>query len=184
MAGLIRYARAHPGAVSLGTTTAFNAAATEELSRLAAMQVTAVPYRGGGSMVVDLLAGRIGAGWASPQTAIAQMASGRIRILATAGETRSLLLPDVPTIIESGVPGFVSDAWFGLLGPAGLPPAIVARLHDAIVQAMRDPTVLARVHEFGTDGRIAGPDAFAARIRADDAKWAEAARSGLLPRVE
>jgi tripartite-type tricarboxylate transporter receptor subunit TctC len=92
-------------------------------------------------------------------------------------------LPQVPSIAESGVPGFESTSWFGLLGPAGLPPAAAGRIHDAIAEAIRDPATRARAIELGCDGVVEGPDAFAAIIRADDARWAAAAREGLLPQV-
>ena len=130
-------------------------------------------------MMLDVMAGTIHAGWTSPQSATPHLNSGRARILGISSRSRAVQLPDVPSIAES-VPGFESTSWFGLLGPAGLPPAIAQRIHDAIAQAIADPAVRARAIELGCDGVVEGPEAFAAIIRADDARWARAAREGLL----
>lgn len=177
--GLIAYAKANPGAVSIGSTTALGSVTAQEFGRAAGIEFTEVPYRGGGAMMLDVMAGTIHAGWTSPQSATPHLNSGRARILGISSRSRAVQLPDVPSIAES-VPGFESTSWFGLLGPAGLPPAIAQRIHDAIAQAIADPAVRARAIELGCDGVVEGPEAFAAIIRADDARWARAAREGLL----
>ena len=183
MPGLLAHARANPGAVSIGSTTALGSATAQEFGRAAGIAFTEVPYRGGGAMMLDIMAGTIDAGWTSPQSAMPHLGSGRVRILGISSRGRAVQLPQVPSIAESGVPGFESTSWFGLLGPAGLPPAAAGRIHDAIAEAIRDPATRARAIELGCDGVVEGPYAFAAIIRADDARWAAAAREGLLPQV-
>lgn len=183
MPGLLAHARVNPGAVSIGSTTALGSATAQEFGRAAGIAFTEVPYRGGGAMMLDIMAGTIDAGWTSPQSAMPHLGSGRVRILGISSRGRAVQLPQVPSIAESGVPGFESTSWFGLLGPAGLPPAAAGRIHDAIAEAIRDPATRARAIELGCDGVVEGPDAFAAIIRADDARWAAAAREGLLPQV-
>jgi len=183
MPGLLAHARANPGAVTIGSTTALGSFTAQEFGRAAGIAFTEVPYRGGGAMMLDVVSGTIDGGWTSPQSAMPHLSSGRVRILGISSRTRAVQLPDVPSIAES-VPGFESTSWFGLLGPAGLPPAIPQRIHGAIAQAMQDPAVRARAIELGCDGVVEGPEEFAAVIRADDAKWAKAAREGLLPQVK
>lgn len=180
MRGAIAHARAHPGRLTIGSTTALGSATAQDFARAAGLIVTEVPYRGGGQMMLDIVAGTVDTGFTSPQTATPHLSSGRMRILGISSRTRAVQLPDVPTIAESGVEGFESTSWFGLLGPAGLPLPVAQRIHDAIAAAMADPAIRARAIELGCDGVVEGPEAFAAIIREDDARWARAAREGLL----
>ena len=180
--GLLAYARANPGKLNFGTTTAFNSAALAELARLGNVQVEEVPYRGGGPMLNDMVAGHLFAGWSSPQTVVPHLASGRMRILGITSTRRSALLPDVPTIAEAGVPGYEFNAWTALLGPAGMPAPIVQRLHAAIAEACADPTVRSRLNALGADGEVAGPEELARVMREDDARWAAAAARGMVLR--
>lgn len=178
--GALAFARARPGDLTMGSTTALGSVTAQEFARAARIQVTEVPYRGGGQMMLDIVAGTIATGWTSPQTATPHLNSGRMRILGISSAERAIQLPTVPTIAEGGVPGFEATSWFGLLGPANLPAAIAQRIHDAIAGAMADPAVRARAIELGCDGKVEGPAEFAAIIRADDARWARAQREGLL----
>ena len=181
--GALAFARAQPGALTVGSTTALGSVTAQEFARAAGIRITEVPYRGGGQMMLDIVAGTIATGFTSPQSATPHLSSGRMRILGISSAERAIQLPEVPTIAESGVPGFESTSWFGLLGPANLPLPIAQRIHDAIAAAMADPAVRARAIELGCDGRVEGPAEFAAVIRADDARWERAQREGLLPRV-
>jgi tripartite-type tricarboxylate transporter receptor subunit TctC len=183
MRGLLAHARARPGDVTVGSTTALGSVTAQEFARASGIQITEVPYRGGGQMMLDIVAGTIATGFTSPQTATPHLSSGRMRILGISSVARAIQLPEVPTIAESGVPGFESTSWFGLLGPAGMPPAAAQRIHDAIAQVIQDPVLRARAIELGCDGVVEGPERFAEIIRADDARWARAAREGLLQPV-
>jgi tripartite-type tricarboxylate transporter receptor subunit TctC len=178
--GALAHARANPGALTVGSTTALGSVTAQDFARAAGISVTEVPYRGGGQMMLDIVAGTIDTGFTSPQSATPHLTSGRMRILGISSRQRAVQLPDVPTIAESGVEGFESTSWFGLLAPAGTPPAIAQRIHDAIEAAMRDPALRARAIELGCDGVVEGPEAFAAVMRADDARWAGAAAEGRL----
>jgi tripartite-type tricarboxylate transporter receptor subunit TctC len=180
--GLLAHARANPGKVNFGTTTAFNSAALAELARLGGVSIEEVPYRGGGPMLNDLVAGHLLAGFSSPQTVVPHLASGRMRILGITSTTRSSLLPGVPTIAEAGVPGYEFAAWTALLGPAGMPPALARRLHEAVAEACADPAVRARLNSLGADGEVAGPGRLAQVMAEDDVRWAAAAARGMVLR--
>ena len=106
----------------------------------------------------------------------------RLRALATSGAQRTILLPDVPTIAESGFPGFEASSWFGLLAPAGLPPSIVARLHGGTTGVLNSPDVKERLENGGFDLVASTPAEFAAYIKAEITKWAKVFRAtGLKP---
>lgn len=181
MRGALAYARANPGELTVGSTTALGSVTAQEFARAAKIRITEVPYRGGGQMTLDIMSGTVQTGFTSPQSATPHLKSGRMRILGISSAERAIQLPDVPTIAESGVAGFESTSWFGILGPANLPLPIAQRIHDAIEAAMRDPATRARAIELGCDGKVEGPAAFAAIIRGDDAKWQKAKSEGLLP---
>jgi len=181
MRGALAYARENPGAMTVGSTTALGSVTAQEFARAAGIRITEVPYRGGGQMTLDVMSGTLQTGFTSPQSATPHLRSGRMRILGISSAERAIQLPDVPTIAESGVDGFESTSWFGILGPANLPPQVAQRIHDAIASAMQDPAVRVRAIELGCDGKVEGPEAFAAIIRADDAKWQKARSEGLLP---
>jgi tripartite-type tricarboxylate transporter receptor subunit TctC len=182
MPGLLAHARANPGTVSVGSTTALGSVTAQEFARAAGVAVTEVPYRGGGAMMLDIMSGTIDTGFTSPQSAVPHLSSGRVRLLGISSRARAVQLPEVPAIAET-VPDFEATSWFGLLGPAGMPPAVAQRIHDAIAKAIADPAVRARAIELGCDGVVEGPQRFAAIVRADDARWAKAAQEGLLQPV-
>jgi len=183
IAALVERIRATPGGLAfassgVGSSNHF----AGELFRLrAGLEMTHVPYRGGGQMTLDIMSGTVQTGFTSPQSATPHLKSGRMRILGISSAERAIQLPEVPTIAESGVPGFESTSWFGILGPANLPLPIAQKIHDAIEAAMQDPATRARAIELGCDGKVEGPAAFAAIIRGDDAKWQKAKSEGLLP---
>jgi tripartite-type tricarboxylate transporter receptor subunit TctC len=182
LAGLIAHARSHPRGVSYGTSTAVNSYVGHVFARTLGAEMVEVPYRGGGPMMTDLIAGNLDLGWASPESALSQMNSGRLKILAITTRERLPLLGAVPTIAEAGFPEFDFAAWVGLYGPANLPPAIPVRLHAALEAAMAQPAIRGRIIEMGNYGVIEGPARFAERTRSDDARWSRAAQEGLLTR--
>jgi tripartite-type tricarboxylate transporter receptor subunit TctC len=181
--GALAHARSKPGDLTVGSTTALGSVTAQEFARAAGIRIAEVPYRGGGQMMLDVMAGTVATGFTSPQSATPHVGSGRMRILGISSAERAIQLPEVPTIAESGVAGFESTSWFGIIGPAQLPPRIAQRIHDAIAAAMQDPGIRARAIELGCDGRVEGPSEFAAIIASDDARWDRAQRQGLLPRL-
>lgn len=181
--GLITYARANPGRVSFGTSTALNSYVGNLFARQIRAEMTEVPYRGGGPMMTDMIAGHLNTGWASPESALSQMNSGSIRILGVTTKERLPLLANVPSISEADVPDFDFMGWVGLYGPANLPAHILARMNAALNVAIAQPAIHQRIVSMGNYGNVEGAVAFAARTRSDDARWSRAAQEGLLQRA-
>jgi tripartite-type tricarboxylate transporter receptor subunit TctC len=181
--GMVGYARANPRAVSYGTTTSTSSYAAAELARLAGVQMTEVPYKGSAPMMTDMMSGALHAGWSSPESAFAQIQSGKTRVIAQTGARRAEALSAVPTVAEMGFPGFEMLGWVGLYGPAGLPPQICNRIYSALTEAIAKPALHRRLVEMGNFGVIEGPAEFTRRTLEDDARLGRAAREGLLVRA-
>jgi tripartite-type tricarboxylate transporter receptor subunit TctC len=126
----------------------------------------------------DLLANQINLSFdSSVGTSLTNVASGRLKILAITGAKRSAVTPDVPTVAESGYPGFSAQGWFGLFGPANLPPKILETLNKAVTDALREPEVVARFEKLGVQPDPQTPTAFAKFLEAESAKWGDLAQS-------
>jgi tripartite-type tricarboxylate transporter receptor subunit TctC len=144
---LIRLARSQPGKIhyaSAGNGTAAHFAA-ELFNSAANVQLTHVPYKGLGGAMNDTLAGTVQVIFPSPLTALPQVRAGKLIALAVTTPVRSKALPELPTLQESGVPGYQFDSWYGLLAPRGTPEPIVARLHQGVTQALQSKDLLARL---------------------------------------
>ena len=183
-ADLVAAARANPRGIAFGTTDAAISYAGNLFTRLAGIEMQEISYRGAGPMMNDLIAGHLPTSWNSTVAALPHIQGGRIRALGVTTTTRSALLPDVPTLPEAGVAGYEFAGWYGMLGPANLPPAIATAMHAAIVQALQDPGVRERLVRGGADLGVLGPQDFEALRRAEDTRWAAAARDGLLRRSD
>jgi tripartite-type tricarboxylate transporter receptor subunit TctC len=176
---LIDLARANPGKLNFGSagigTTGHLGQAL--LTHVAKINVTHIPYRGAAPSVTDLIAGQIDGVVDNPPTVIAHVKAGTIIALAVAGRQRLALLPDVPAAAEAGLPGWEASSWFGVVAPAGTPPAIIKRLHVEIATAVRLPAVQRFTSESGA--RMVGntPDEFAGLIVDERGKWGEIVRS-------
>ncbi|MFC0385679.1 Bug family tripartite tricarboxylate transporter substrate binding protein [Muricoccus vinaceus] len=142
--------------------------------RRAGIEMQHIPYRGGGPAVQDLLGGRVAAYFGNPAEAVPQLAGGRLRVIATSGRARIAELPDVPTVTEQGVGGVLTETWNGIAAPAGTPPAIVARLAEALRPACADANFRAALGRLGVDPVCNTPADLAARIEADLPVWREA----------
>jgi tripartite-type tricarboxylate transporter receptor subunit TctC len=169
--------KAKPGEFNYGTTGvgAANHLVTELFSSKAGLTMIHVPYRGTALAVADLLAGQVTMVFADPVSALPHMQAGTLRALAVTSKERSSVAPEVPTVAESGYPGFDAIAWHGILAPAKTPPAIIAKLHDQIVAALKDPPtkVLLEAQAMATVGDT--PDHFAGFIKQDIAVWKKVA---------
>jgi tripartite-type tricarboxylate transporter receptor subunit TctC len=165
--------KAKPGEFNYGTTGvgAANHLVTELFSSKAGLKMTHVPYRGTALAVTDLLAGQVTMVFADPVSALPHMQSGALRALAVSSKERSSVAPDVPTIAESGYPGFDAIAWHGILAPANTPRPIVAKLHDQIVAALRDPATKALLEAQAMQTVGDTPEEFSAFIKQDIAVW-------------
>jgi tripartite-type tricarboxylate transporter receptor subunit TctC len=132
-----------------------------------------VAYKGGAQAQTDVIAGQVQMMFNVLPSALPQIQSGALRALAVTGKVRSDSLPNVPTMIEAGVPGYTALTWNGLLAPAGTPPEIVAKLNDAIVKAMRSPAMKEALAKIGQDAAWSTPEEFAAFLREETAKWSK-----------
>jgi tripartite-type tricarboxylate transporter receptor subunit TctC len=150
IADVISYAKANPGKLAYGTSGVGSPhhLAGELLRQKAGIDITHIPYKGGGAAVNDLLGGHIGAAFLSLSAVVPHMNTGRIRMIAVVEKTRYAGLPDMPTIGET-VPGFEMSSWVGVFAPAGTPPAIVAKLHEAMAKVLTSDSVKAKLANLG-----------------------------------
>ena len=172
---LVALAKARPGAIDYGAGGSGNAThiAAARVESLAGVKLNHVPYRGVGPAIAAILSGEIQQLFASSVAVQPDIKSGRIRVLATTGEKRIGQLPDVPTVQEAGVPGYVEGNWQAVLVPAKTPQPIVARLHQELVRAIKLPDVTAQIQLVGADVIASTPEQTAALIRTDLKKYAE-----------
>ena len=145
--------------------------AIELLAKEAKVSFQHVPYRGSAPAATDLVGKRLDFMMDPPAALIEFVRAGTLRALAVTGDRRFFALPDVPTITEAAVPGYIVTGWQGLLAPAGLPAPIVDRLNAEVVGILREPTVIERLHALGNEPRPSTPQEFNARMQADIAKW-------------
>ncbi len=176
---LIALAKSHPEQLTYASFGVGSSAhlGMELLSMLAGVKMIHVPYKGSVPMVTDLVAGHVMLSLDSVQSLMPVLRDGRVRAIGIAAAKRSPAAPDIPTIIESGLPGFEVGSWYGLLAPAGTPPEIIKRLHAEVVRALASSEVRERFQSFGSEPLGNSPDEFAAQIRSDIAKWAKVAKS-------
>jgi tripartite-type tricarboxylate transporter receptor subunit TctC len=170
-------AKSKPGALNYGTTGvgAANHLVTELFDSKAGIKMTHIPYRGTALAVNDLLAGQVQVVFADPISALPQVTSGALIALAVTSRDRSPVAPSVPTMSESGYPGFDAVGWHGILAPAKTPPAIIARLHAEILEALKDPETRDLLDSQAMQIVGSSPEAFAGFIKQDIAIWKEVA---------
>ena len=178
MKELIAYAKANPAKLSYASTgnASLGHLATALLGNITGMPMTHVPYKGVGAAITDLLSGQVQISFLSGGSLYSQIRSQKLRALAVASTARSKASPDLPTMNEAGVPGFVVTQWHGLLAPRGVPRPIVERLHREMVKAMQKPEVAARLAQDGTEAVASSPQQFAAFLQAEREQWAKAAK--------
>ena len=136
-----------------------------------------VPYRTTPPALTDLVAGRIDCMVVDVSASLGQVQAGQMRVLGVTGRERSALVPDVPTLHEEGLPGFDVVAWAGVLGPAGLPPEIVASVNAAFRQGWDRPETVRRLADIGFEAKTSTPEIFAAFIRDEIARWGRMAHA-------
>jgi len=175
---LIALARVKPGAIAWGTSAigSIGHMSGELLNRLAKVQMTHVPYKGGGQAVIDVLAGQIPMVIIGMTAVTPHVRSGRLRPIATTGAKRSFAFPDVPTVAEQGFPGFAADAWYGLLTTAGTPRPIVDKLYAEVIRIMKLPESKERMANVGFEIVASTPAEFAQLIRDEIPKWTKVVR--------
>jgi tripartite-type tricarboxylate transporter receptor subunit TctC len=180
---LIAYAKSNPGKLNYASSGvgSLQHLATEFLGAIEGVQFTHVPYKGVGAALPDLVSGRIQMTMSSITSMIPHIRAKRLRPLAVTGTGRAPVLPEVPTMIEAGVKGFVVTQWIGAIAPAGAPPRVIARLQQEIANALKQPDVVARLARDGTDPIGSSPKAFATFMRDESAKWLKVARQAGIP---
>ena len=137
----------------------------------AKLDIVNVPYRGGGPALADLLGGQVDALFATLPSAMAQIKAGKLRALAVTGNTRSAVLPEVPTIKELGLAGVVVTTWNGVLAPAKMPPRLAKQIHDAIVHVAEELSFKEKMLAVGVEPAILASPEFSARIKSEYEKW-------------
>lgn len=184
VADLVAAAKAAPGRLSYGSSGSGGSPhMTMEMFKLRTQtDITHVPFRGAGPMLVEAIAGRLDSGCDNMPSCIGHIREGRLRALAVTSDVRASALPDVPTLAEAGVRDFEATAWFGVQAPARVPRPVIERLGAEIDAIVREPSYIARIAELGgsppglTPQGGSTPAAFEAYIRSEIAKWAEVVR--------
>ena len=172
---LIALAKSKPGLLNYGSSGAGTSVhlSGELFDTLAGVKMVHVPYKGATEALTALLGGQLDLMFASLSSATPLIKSGRLRAFAVTGERRSPSMPELPTMIEAGVPGFVAVAWYGLVGPAGLQPNVVTTLNSAALSALGTQEVKDRLFASGVEVHTSTPDEFARLINAEIRKWAK-----------
>src|SRR4051794_33460674 len=175
---LIAYAKANPGKLSNASSSNGSPGhvSGELFKYLTGSEIVHVPYKGGAPAIADLIAGNVELMFESTNSIAPHVRAGRVRALAVTGLKRSISLPEVPTLVEAGVPGYEVNAWSGVIAPAGLPRPILDKLNKAINAAIVAPGTQQRFEQLGSEGGGGTPEEFAELIRRDSAKWADVVR--------
>lgn len=175
---LIATARAKPGKLTFASAGPGNTShlSVEYLKSQLGLDMIHVPYKGSGPAIVGLLGGEVDFMFDSLSSSLPQIKAGKFRALAMASARRSRILPEVPTVAESGVPGFDVSVWYSVLAAAGTPAPIVQRLHAEIVRAMKAPEAKEKIEGFGYDIVGSTPAEADAFIRAEITRWAKVVR--------
>jgi tripartite-type tricarboxylate transporter receptor subunit TctC len=178
VAELIAYIKARPGGLNYGSSGVGGGAhlAGEIFKTAAGVQLTHIPYKGAAPAMADLLGGQVTMVFDPIPTSIAQVRAGRIKALAITSAKRSALMTELPTVAESGLPGFEVSAWFGLYGPAAMPKDIVTKLNAEVNRVLQLPEVKEKFAGLGAESMIMNTDQFALHLRAEIAKFAKAIR--------
>jgi len=169
----VKLAREKPGTITYGSSGIGGAGhlSGELLKDAAKIDIVHVPYKGGGPAMQGLLGGQIHAYFAAPASVVGHLKAGRVRALATTGSKRAQLLPDVPTIAESGYPGYEAMNWYAYVAPAKTPKGIIDRLNREIVKALTAPDVVALLHKQGLEPSSSSPEELGRYIKSEYETW-------------
>jgi tripartite-type tricarboxylate transporter receptor subunit TctC len=176
---LITYAKANPGKLNFASTGPASLAhlSGELFALTTGTKMVHVPYKGVGAALTDMLSGQIQLSFLSGGSVYSQVRTKRLKALAIASTTRAKMAPELPTMIEAGVPGFVVTQWHGMLAPHGTPPAVIDRLYKEIVKAVQRPEVISRLALDGTEGVASSPKEFAVHLKRERDQWAKVAKA-------
>jgi tripartite-type tricarboxylate transporter receptor subunit TctC len=170
---LIALAKAQPGKINFGSSGngSTNHLAGELLKGLAKIDIVHVPYRGAAPAMNDLIAGHIPVMFDNMPAMKPQVAGGKVRALAVAGAARSKLFPELPTMMEAGVPGFEASAWFGLVAPAATPADVMKTITDSVDKALKNADMAKKFADLGAEPGTVTGDAFGTFLKAEADKW-------------
>ncbi|MEI6839300.1 MAG: tripartite tricarboxylate transporter substrate binding protein [Alcaligenaceae bacterium] len=172
---LVAWGKANPGKLTFGSSGSGTTLhlSGELFKQMTGVEMTHIPYKGSAPAVSDLIGGQISMLFDNMPTVLPQVKSGNLKGLATTAATRNRELPDIPTVSESGLTGFLVMSWFGLLAPAGTPADIIQKLNQAVVEIIKTPDVQTRILAIGSEPSPESTAEFAAFIQAETTKWAE-----------
>ncbi len=176
---LIALAKARPGTINFGSTSHGGSPhmSGELFKTLAGIDIVHVPYKGGSPMLIDLMGGQISIGFDNLPSSMAYIRAGKLRALAVTTTTRWPGAPEIPTMIEAGVPGYDVSAWFGLLAPAGTPEPVIDELSRHLMAVLRMPELQKQFYELGAQPVGDTPAEFARFIAEEGVKWTKVART-------
>lgn len=176
---LIAYAKANPSKLNFASTGNGSLAhlAGELFALSTGTKIVHIPYKGVGAALTDLLSGQVQMSFLSGGSVYSQVRSQKLRALAIASTTRAKMAPELPTMIESGVPGYAVTQWHGLLAPRGTPRAVIERLHQETVKAVQRPEVTSRLALDGTEGLASSAQQFAAHLKSEHQQWAKVVKA-------
>ena len=175
---LLALARARPGQLNFGANTGSpNHLAIELLNVMGKVKMQHIPYKGAGPVVIDTVAGHLHLSSLGLPSAMSMVQAGKLRAIAVTGTVRSPALPDVPTVQESGVPGYDVTSWYGVFAPAQTPAAIINKLHSELTASLKAPDVLERLTTLGAEPSGKGPADFGALVRSEIKKWAHVVKT-------
>jgi tripartite-type tricarboxylate transporter receptor subunit TctC len=176
---LIALARAKPGQLNYASAGTGNAThlAGELFNSLARVNLVHVPYKGSGPGMVDVMGGQVQIMFPNLTAALPQVKSGKLRALAVTGQKRTPVAPDLPTVIEAGIPGYVVTSWFGVLAPAATPRPIVQRLNAELAKLAKAPDMRERLAGEGAEPISSTPEQFAAFIKTEIEQWTKVVRA-------
>jgi tripartite-type tricarboxylate transporter receptor subunit TctC len=175
---LVALAKAKPDALTYASSGYGGSPhlSAELLKDIAGVEITHVPYKGSAPAIVDLRGGQVDMFFDNAPSILPHVKAGALRALATTGTRRHKALPDVPTMVEAGFPGFVIQPWWGVIAPAKTPKAVIGTLNRAFNEALKDPAVIKRFDEVGLEIAGGTPEQLAATIQSETARWGKLVR--------
>jgi tripartite-type tricarboxylate transporter receptor subunit TctC len=179
VADLINLAKEKPGQInfaSSGSGTSIHLSG-ELFKTMAGVDMTHVPYKGSAPAITDLIGGQVQVMFDNLPSSLQQIKAGKLRAIAVTSAQRAPALPDVPTIAESGLPGFEATSWFGIVAPTGTPPTIIARINADVNQWLQSPEAKEKLLAQGAVAAGGSPEQFAAYIHAETEKWARVVKA-------
>ena len=175
---LLDYARKNPGKLNYGSTGSgsSNHLSMELLMRMTDTKMTHIPYKGSAPATLAMLSGEIDVLFDNIPNALPQLKAGKMKAIAVTGTQRSVLFPSVPTVAESGVPGYEVNVWFGMQLPAGTPKLLVERMNRDIVRVLKEPEVVKKFRDQGVEVIASTPTAFSQLLQSEVVKWTQVIR--------